>query len=633
MLRETGIEVMFVIKILLPFLYCILVGTAYSMAFKRKFIDSLAPAFFIQIILMIVSGIVVEKLSVGIMLGVICSSMTIYAKLVREKSFDAIKKVYLNEKGTIEWAVIMFIIMYGVIFILNVGKHYNMWDEFSHWGWFVRESYQNDALFCISEHRFEHKDYVPGVSLFEALWCTLSLKFSEANSYRGIQMLQAAMIMPVACRIEEKKYRNSWDKIVKLIVNLVIVFGIPLFSKVPFYHTIYQDLILGVFVFYCVWIVASEEFSNYSLFVFGLSLCNMIMCKLTAVAFVPVLFLLYTIYHHKYSSKAISRIKIWLGTIIAVVLSIVPYGLYGFYLDKYNIGGSAVQGYSSISLKKIVDVITHNGNIAYQAVVDREYLRALATDGIIGKLSYIWIILGASAIVFLLMLLQDDRENKSKLKLISLWILLVGVYYAIVMYVMYMVMFSEYEATGLASYSRYMSTFVLATLLIVAMVIIRFTVSRARFIPALVAAMLVENIVVLFGANQLLPGVLAGDEIWNEGHIDYLNDSLPTGADLLFVTSVADMEAGRLSFYCPEIQFTCNVYGTQLYDGDVWSKNMSLNEFVDEITNHEYIYLFSYDDSFIDLYKDAFESDTVIAPGKLYKVENEDGLIRTTVVE
>ena len=56
MLRETGIEVMFVIKILLPFLYCILVGTAYSMAFKRKLIDSLAPAFFIQIILMIVSG-------------------------------------------------------------------------------------------------------------------------------------------------------------------------------------------------------------------------------------------------------------------------------------------------------------------------------------------------------------------------------------------------------------------------------------------------------------------------------------------------------------------------------------------------------------------------------------------------
>ena len=624
---------MFVIKILLPLLYCILVGTAYGMAFKRKFIDSLAPAFFIQIILMIVSGIVVEKLSVGIILGVGCSALVIIANLIREKSIAPLKKVYLDEEGSMGLAVVLFAVMYGAIFLLNIGKHFNMWDEFSHWGWFVRESYQNDALYCISSHRFEHKDYVPGVSLFEVLWCRLSFKFSEPNSYRAIQMLQAVMMLPVTCRYIDKKYRSIGNRIVLLIVNGFIIFGIPLFSKLPFYHTIYQDLILGVFIYYCIWIVVSEDFSNYSLFVLGLSICNMIMCKLTAVAFVPVIFLFYTIYHHIHAVNTVSRIKIWIGAVISVAISIIPYRLYEMYLYKYDISGSAVQGYSSITLGRIIDVITHNGNIAYQSVVDQEYLSALATEGIIGKLSYVWIIVGASVIVFVLMLIQDDREKKSKLKLISLWILLVGVYYAIVMYFMYMMMFSEYEATGLASYSRYMSTFVLAALFIMAMVVICFSTPKAGLLPTFVAVLLVENIVVLFGANQLLPGMLAGDEVWNESHIDYLNRSLPEGADLLFITSVADMEATRLSFYCPEIEFTDGVYGTQLYEGDVWSKNIPINEFVNEVTKHDYIYFFSYDDSFVDLYKDAFESDTVIAPGKLYKVENTDGLIRTTVVE
>ena len=55
-----------IIRIFIPLVYCIIAGTAFSLVSKRKFVDSLAPAFFIQIILMLLTGMGLGRLSVGI---------------------------------------------------------------------------------------------------------------------------------------------------------------------------------------------------------------------------------------------------------------------------------------------------------------------------------------------------------------------------------------------------------------------------------------------------------------------------------------------------------------------------------------------------------------------------------------
>lgn len=581
---------------------------------------------------MLLTGITIEKLSYGIILGVGISVGIIAYVCIKNKSFAALFAVYRDEKGQIDLGLYLFLFAYFFIFASNVGKHYNMWDEFSHWGWFVRESYNNDFLYCISQKYFEHKEYVPGVTLFETLWCRLSLKYSEPNAYRGIQMLQASMLLPVVSRISSglaNRFERVSRRILLLVVNAFIVFSIPLFSQLPFYHTLYEDLILGVFVYYCIWITVSEEISGYSLLLLGLTLCNMTLCKLTAVAFIPILFLLYVVYHHVFADKSISRLKIWVGTTVATVISIIPWRLYSLY-NKNNGVNSGSQNYGSIRLSSILDVITHNGKISYQDETERNYLVSLAQKGIIGNLSYIWIVIGCTILLVLLMLVVEGKTAKKKIGLISLWVFLAGVYYGILMYFMYMLMFSEYEATGIASYSRYMSTYVLIALLIVAMCFIVFGTARYRFVTYLAAILLAENIVVFFGAYQVLPGIFTHDEVWYEGHVEYLNNAVEADTSLLFITSAADLDApGRVRFYCDNFTLTGGTFGVNNNSDDVWTQNLSTDEFVEKCSGFDYIYFFSYDEDFPELYETAFEDDGVIGLGKLYKIEKVDGKIRT----
>jgi hypothetical protein len=626
---------MFVVRIILPFLYCLLVGTALGLISKRKFIDSLAPAFFIQILLVLFSGLITNRLTIGIALGVIIAIVAIAIVAFREKTFSSAIELFIDEDKHIDLGVCLFVVVYGFIFLCNLGKGFSMWDEFSHWGWFVREAYGTDMFYCISPKGFAHKDYLPGVALFETVWCRLSLKYSESNAFRGMQMLQAAMMMPVVCRISEgveKSFTKLSRKILALVLNVLIIFGIPLFSEHPFYHTLYQDLILGVFVFYCIWITISEEFSLYSLFLFGLSLSNLILCKLTAVAFLPILFLFYAVYHSIFSDKAVSRFKIWLGAIVATVISVIPWRLYNSFLSKAGLTNANGQSYDSIGINKVLDVITHNGNIPYQNEVENAYIVALVKKGVIGQLSYLWIILGLTLLLLLFMLVVENTEHKRKIGLVTLWVFLAGVYYAIVMYFMYMLMFSEYEALGLASYKRYMFTYILVILLVTATAFILYGSSRFRFVTYLAILLLVENIVVFCGANQLLPDIFPDHEGY-EGHVEYLNNTVPAGSRVLFIDALADMEVVvRMQFYCDEISIAGGIFGAEQYDGDVWSEDLTTDEFVSRCASYDYIYFYSYDDGFVDKYSAAFESSDVIAPGRLYQVENANGKIRTSPV-
>lgn len=614
---------MFVIRILLPLLYSFLVGSSYSLVTKRKFIDSLAPAFFIQIILMLLSGITMERLTYGIILMVVVSIGIIAYASIKNKTLAVLSGVYKDEKGHIELGVLLFVFVYFFIFAANVGKHYNMWDEFSHLGWFVRESYNNDFLYCISPKYFEHKDYVPGVTLFETLWCRLSLKYSEPNAYRGIQMLQTSMMLPLVTHSWHKLSMERHNKLFQIglvIVNGGIVFAIPLLFRIPFYHTIYTDLILGIFIFYCVWIIFTEKFGGYSLAMLGLILCCIGLCSWNAGYFLPVLFLLYAIYHHFFADKSVSRAKIWTGSITFTIMSLLPTQMFYYYLAQkgvYRVNGS------------LIDTLKYIGRSSNNAVVTKEYFDAFFLEGIIGKLSIFWLIIICAVCLVLFGLVLDKMDDKRKIGLLVLWIITAGLYYIFIMYLSLYNMDSKDEAIFIDHFSKYMSTYALAVFLIIMMAYILYSSSKYRFISYFTAIMLIENIALFFGAYQVLPGILTHDEVWYEGHIDYLNKSVPSGSDLLIIIASADNNApGRIGYYCENINLNGGAFGTKIED-DLWTQDLSIEEFVDKCSSYDYLYFFSYDDEFPKLYADAFESEGVIDLGKLYKVEIVNGKIRT----
>ena len=48
-----------------PYLYCLLLGSSWAVCFKKKFAESLAPAFMLHIILVLLSGMLFHKLSIA----------------------------------------------------------------------------------------------------------------------------------------------------------------------------------------------------------------------------------------------------------------------------------------------------------------------------------------------------------------------------------------------------------------------------------------------------------------------------------------------------------------------------------------------------------------------------------------
>ena len=619
---------MIIVSVLVPFLYCVLVGMASGIVFKKRFIDSLAPAFFMQVILMLLTGCIFEKLTWGIYVGIFVALVILVFSFVKTKSFSAVTDRFDEGFG-------VFVFVYVFIFLTNIGSFLYMWDEFSHWGWFVRESYSLDALYCTSKTYFIHKDYPPGISLFEVLWCRLALQYSESNAYRGMHILQASMMMPVVVGFlrKEKTGYSKCQKLARIILNTAIIFAIPLFSSLQFYHTLYQDLIMGVFVFYIIWLAISEELSGFSLVTLSLAMANLILCKLTAIAFLPILMVFYVVFHMFYSDKCVKKWKIATGALLSTIISIIPWRIYNAYIDKYIGKAGRGQSYSSLSLSSIIGVFKHDGSISYQAEVERKYLDALISYPLIGKLSYVWIVAICIALAIILMIMQDDNGDKRRICITTIWVGLAAIYYAIMMYFMYLLMFSEYEATGLASYNRYMSTYLVTALLIIVSLFLYYP-ARNVWISYLAIALLAENIFICSGTNQFLPSALTGEGVKYKAASDYINTYVPDGSKLMMTIALEDLGADLgITFNCDGISVSEYAFGKKKHDGDLWTSDVSIEEFVDTVSEYDYIYFFSYDEDFDDIYVGAFVHPEDLHVGGLYKISVSDGLLETMPVK
>lgn len=297
--------------------------------FKKKFSESLAPAFFIHIFIMLFSAMLFHRISLGIAIGIILACGIIVYKIViafREKRglpFDVV-----NDTG-----LLIFVLFYIFIIFSNIDKCFMDWDEFSHWGVFLKEMLRIDDLYCISSKDIVHKDYVPAITLFEVLWCKLSGRYVEADAYRAMQMLQFAMILPIVNVSDEGERNTIVDrmslsincyKIVTDIIKAILALSIPIvFSGQSFYHTIYQDMILGLLVFYCVYLVwCKMDNESYRCFILTLALMMLVLTKMVAMAFLPMIVVYYIVDSSLYHKRKVKK-KFWILT------TALPFAVWG----------------------------------------------------------------------------------------------------------------------------------------------------------------------------------------------------------------------------------------------------------------------------------------------------------------
>ena len=290
--------------LMVPFMYCLLLGSAWSVLFRKRFADSLAPALMLHMLIVMLCGMVFHKLSVGIYGGIAVFAGVLIWRLAQTRpDMRALARKLWND------GAFVFFVLYLFCFFSNYGKRFTNWDEFGHWGMFMKESLRLDMLYTESPLPLFHKDYVPATTLFEVIWCRLSGRFLEADAYRAIQMVMFAMMLPmfnsfspVAQDVDGAQ--RAWPSVKWAffgrgcqLAAMFFVMLLPLLFCTPdtkFYHSLYIDYFLGIVFFYCA-MQALRNGKNriYQAFVLALGFATLLLTKQTGIALLPLVFALY----------------------------------------------------------------------------------------------------------------------------------------------------------------------------------------------------------------------------------------------------------------------------------------------------------------------------------------------------
>ena len=621
---------MLLIRLVLPFLFFLVSVFAYGLIFKKSLINSMAPTFFIQVFVLMFFSMVFDSFSLGIVFILVLSLMIIFANVVIARSFFNLMETIKELNKNCE--IFLFIFIYFFVFVINYGKYFSDWDEFTHWGLFVKETYRLDTLFYKSPYWMVHKDYVPAITVFETLYCKLSMRYSEADCYRGIQLLQMSMMLPIIVSSSStRRDDDSKKNIILFVAKFFIVLAIPLLFSTPrFYHTIYQDLTFGLLIFYSMWNVFVEKIGRYKQFVVSLGLSMLVLSKMVAMAFLPMILFFYILYEVLFEKKRFSY-RIVSYIIVASVPIIMWIGC-NKYIDIFVPNTGNAQSYDGISFNSLIDILNRR-YVIYQNVVETEFFKAIWNRAIIGKIGYATIIIILGVTLLLASRLTRKKDEK-KLLFINLSMIIIGIIYGTLMCVVYLTSFSEYEATTLASFERYMGTYVISAVFITFGAISFFSTEIIDKGIVVFSFMMLQNLVFYINVSQIYPGTCTGDKMLYEGETNLIIDNLSESESVCVIMRGDDFTAvTAMDYYCFPRDIKMLRPCKKCSKEDIWSTELNMDEFVAYIGNYDYIYFMNIDETFINEYASLFSNSSDVCVGKLCRVTVENNRINTQWVE
>lgn len=442
---------------IIPITFFILIAFLVIVLTNRRFEEVFPVVLISSAVIMYIGGFI----------NLYFSFLTLGAGIVFLVLFLIIKKRHLFAEGRkrlLTPAFFAFVLIYFFLIILNYGRNFTKWDEYSHWGPMVKELFRLNRFYCVSELPFNaHKDYPPMISLFQFLWCKLSGGFLESRLYLSLQVLSISFLLPAFKGMEWESRKKSVLKV--FYISLLLVFS-PLIMAVgeaKFYTTIYTDCVLGMqFVFGVLLLLNSNlkaKFFNYS---FTVTLSMLLLTKQMGIAFWGILiasYLFFVIWKIK-EDYVLNKGLISCSAII-VFVPLLLMQIWNWYIRGLGLGRQfnvSDNNYGQV----IRSILTMSGE---QWKIDTIYNyvdRLLHKDllNIPWGLSYfevVFVFLFISIGIFLFH--RSGSEIEKRFKVISVLLLVGSFVYAILMLILYLTGFSIEESISTACYPRYMNTY------------------------------------------------------------------------------------------------------------------------------------------------------------------------------
>lgn len=451
--------------LIIPGLSFVLIALFYAIVFKRRITETYFLSTTTIIIVLFLTGLLNFK-------GSLLFGYSILLSLSLFSLVYSIKK-YLKNRETIKgtW-LIQGLMILGVFIIfslfLNYMRMFIIWDEFSHWGSILKNMYSLDALGTFKETSGHVvKTYLEGSSLFQYFWMRPFAQYTEYPAYIAANLLYFSLISP---------FIRKYD--LKNILFIIIAILIPLLIEGHFYSTLYVDTIIGLllgggFVYYHYY---KYEFSTFGVLMVLSTTTLLSLIKdvgfVYSIVLVLIIFFDFILFKRIYlknifskSCNIFKRLKYSLPILVPIAIPFLVTFAWK-YSVKTNVAGSDETnvtkgiGLASSSLIQLIKGELPSSQLNILSV----FQDALINKPILFSYfsyTHLFILFVIITIVFALFFKKKDF---TPLRLIINFLLLIfgSLSYIFVILITYLFIFSEYEALNLASFDRYILSYLIS---------------------------------------------------------------------------------------------------------------------------------------------------------------------------
>ena len=344
---------------------------------------------------------------------------------------------------------ISFIILYKIITPLR----FFSWDEFSHWGIFLKEIYIKNKL-PVEDFCTVAPFYIPGITLFEYFFLNI-LGYKEGLAYFAHALFILSEVIVVFVGIKQAKLHHVLTYLPSVLIYM-------LFFPLLFF-TLYVDATLGLL--FGVGLIVSREINNEKtkLTLLFLIFCGLQLIKtwgmvLSLIVFAINFFDILSSYRWKLKNKVLQRriFRLILCILLALFIIQIPWMLHSNVIRENSIN-SPIHNTNdweiSMNSDAQIDIFFLLKDVFKVFIQGRE------NSGMNGSSSILLF-----SIVFYLVGLLISKKDKKEVRWHSMiaGFILVDIF---LLYFAYLFWFAAIEAERLASFERYTSEYLIGWLL------------------------------------------------------------------------------------------------------------------------------------------------------------------------
>lgn len=617
------------IGILIFYIFLLIISLSIMLKKDYPFEISLPVSASILILLFIAFGFInLLKYSSAIM--IIISVFCLYYLFKNKEKLET----KINDIN--KFSYIIFSLLFLIAIIGGIGRYVHKWDEYSYWGYSAKVLIDTGSFSKYLSYVGTMNTYPPVSSIWHYI-ISVFTGYSEQNLYIGLTILDFIFLIPVLLKIEK-------NKIILGILLILASFGFPLLLNGSItYSLLYVDLLLGMIAASVLIIEDYLRKNNKSTKVIFIFLILITLLKPNGFVFSScMLFLFYLkdLMINKITLKSIFRkMKKYILPVIIIVIIYIIWSFISTHL--YNSDNSYIFQLipkdlsTDISLKLNFNFIMSYANSLVTSI----------DDTIIYSFIPISLFLFLIVVFIILHKINLKEDKQSLIKFLLPYAIFYVTFYLLTALSLF-IMFTYYEASILASFSRYLNPIHMALVLFI-FYKISYLFSDEKF-----AKIFYIIIIVLVGFGNLTYFVTDIKSRRDEMHTSYerqdkfkiINEKTPKNSKIFIINqedeeSIMPMWYAR--YYCyPRIvnanpgAITWKIR-TKSNTWDLKKWGLNKERFIEHIKEYkfDYVYFYTITDELIEELSDVFENFDGEKQNKLYKVDFNQNKLKLVVVE